>query len=123
MQSPGLTIGEAAVRLGLTTHTLRYYESEQLLLGTPGRTAAGRRRYDEDDLRWIEMVRRLRATGMPVRAVRAYAVLCRAGAGNEDQRLALLQAHRAEVLAHLAEVTDHLDAITAKIEGYRSVWS
>lgn len=116
----GLTIGEAAARLGLTTHTLRYYESEDLLVGTPGRTSAGRRRYDEADLRWIQMVQRLRATGMPVRSVRAYAELCRAGAGNEEQRLALLHAHRQEVLAHLEEVTEHLTAITAKIEGYQA---
>lgn len=122
VQSPGMTIGEAAARLGLTTHTLRYYESEQLLLGSPGRTAAGRRRYDEDDVRWIEMVQRLRATGMPVRAIRAYAELCRAGPGNEDQRLAVLEAHRDEVRRHLAEVTDHLDAINHKIAGYRTVW-
>ena len=118
--STGLTIGEAAARLGLTTHTLRYYESENLLVGSPGRTSANRRRYDEADLRWIEMVQRLRATGMPVRSVRAYADLCREGAGNEAQRLALLHAHRAQVLEHLTEVTDHLAAITAKIEGYES---
>lgn len=36
-----------------------------------------------DDLRWIQMVTRLRATGMPIRDVRRYAALVREGAGNE----------------------------------------
>ena len=113
-----LTIAEAAQRLGLTTHALRYYETEGLLVGAPSRTATGRRRYDERDLGWIVMVQRLRATGMPVREVREYAELVRAGEGTEAQRLALLRAHRERVLAQLAEVSGHLGAITAKIEGY-----
>ncbi|GAB3601856.1 hypothetical protein GCM10027586_05040 [Kineococcus gypseus] len=113
-----MSIAEAAQRLGLSTHALRYYETEGLLVGTPARTPAGRRRYDERDLTWIVMVQRLRATGMPVREVREYAELVRAGEGTEAARLALLRAHRERVLAQLAEVTEHLGAITAKIEGY-----
>jgi DNA-binding transcriptional MerR regulator len=113
-----LTIAEAAQRLGLTTHALRYYETEGLLVGTPARTSAGRRRYGEADLRWIVMVQRLRATGMPVREVREYAELCRAGAGNEEARLDILRTHRDRVLAQLDEVTGHLGAITAKIDVY-----
>ncbi len=113
-----LTIAEAAQRLGLSTHALRYYETEGLLVGPPPRTTTGRRRYGEDDLRWIVMVQRLRATGMPVREIREYAALVRAGEGTERQRLALLTAHRQRVLAQLEEVTAHLGAITAKIEGY-----
>lgn len=115
----GLGIGEAAARAGTSVHTLRYYESAGLLVRPPGRDPAGRRRYDDDDLRWIVVVQRLRATGMPVAAVRAYADLCRAGAGNEAQRLELLLAHRETVRAQLEEVGGHLAAIEAKISGYR----
>ncbi len=42
----------------------------------------------------------------------------RAGDGNESERLALLQAHRLEVLRQLAEVTAHLGAIDHKIGIY-----
>ena len=82
------------------------------------RTTAGRRRYDAGDLRWIETLQRLRATGMPIREVREYAGLCRAGEGNEAQRLRLLREHRSRVLAQLDEVNRHLGAITAKIDLY-----
>jgi DNA-binding transcriptional MerR regulator len=116
----GLSIAEAAERLGLSTHALRYYETEGLLVGTPARTSAGRRRYEEADLRWIVMVQRLRATGMPVREVREYAELCRAGAGNEQARLQVLRAHRERVLSQLEVVTNHLGAITAKIDLYEA---
>ena len=46
--------------------------------------------------------------------------LVRAGAGNEQERLALLRAHRQVVLARLAEVQEHLGAIEYKIGLYES---
>ena len=114
----GLTIAEAAARLGLTADTLRYYEKDRLLLRPVPRASSGHRRYEEPDLRWIELVTRLRSTGLPIRDVRRYADLVRAGAGNEAQRLALLRAHRERVLQQLAEVTSHLGAIDYKIGIY-----
>lgn len=114
----GYSIAEAAEMLGLTTHTLRYYERDGLMLAPVARAASGHRRFTDGDLQWITLVTRLRATGMPIRDVRRYAELVRAGDGNEDERLALLRAHRQAVLTRLAEVTDHLGAIDAKIGIY-----
>jgi DNA-binding transcriptional MerR regulator len=115
---PVLTIAEAAERAGLTAHTLRYYERDGLLLRAVPRSVSGHRRYTERDLQWIRMITCLRATGMPIREIRSYVALCRDGAGNEGERLALLEAHRRRVLAQLAEVTDHLGAIDYKIGIY-----
>jgi DNA-binding transcriptional MerR regulator len=115
----GLTIAEAARRCGLTAHTLRYYERDGLLLEQVGRASTGHRRYTERDLAWITLITRLRATGMPIRDIRAYAALCRAGEGNEEQRLALLLSHRERVLAELAATSSHLEAIDGKIDVYR----
>ena len=116
--TPGLTIAETAERTGLTTHTLRYYERDGLMLGEVDRSASGHRRYTEHDLGWVEMITRLRSTGMPIREVRAYAALVRAGDGHWEERLDLLRAHRVRVLAQLAEVTEHLGAIDRKIGLY-----
>ena len=113
-----VTIAEAAAATGLTTHTLRYYERDGLLLSPPARSSTGVRRYRDVDLAWITMITRLRATGMPIRTIRAYAELCRQGDGNEHERLELLLAHRDRVLADLARVTDHLGAINRKIGIY-----
>jgi DNA-binding transcriptional MerR regulator len=113
-----LTIAEASERTGLTPHTLRYYERDGLLISPVARSSSGHRAYSEQDLRWIVMLTCLRATGMPIVAIRRYVRLVQAGAGNENQRLELLRAHRREVLARLAEVTDHLSAIDGKIALY-----
>ncbi|GGA71063.1 MerR family transcriptional regulator [Pseudoclavibacter endophyticus] len=112
------SIAEVAETTGLTAHTLRYYERDDLLLTPVARDTGGRRVYDDGDLRWIVMLTRLRATGMPISSIRQYAELVRAGDGNEAERLALLTAHRKVVLGRLAEVTEHLGAIEGKIAIY-----
>lgn len=113
-----LTIAEAAEQSGLTPHTLRYYERDGLMLAAVDRSASGHRRYSQRDLTWIELITRLRSTGMPIRDVRRYAALVRDGDGNEAERLALLKAHREHVEAQLAKVTGHLRAIDHKIGIY-----
>lgn len=114
----GWTISEAAKRSGLSTHTLRYYERDDLLLAPIARTSSGHRVYSDVDLRWIAMLTRLRATGMPIADMKQYAALARDGDGNEAERLALLCGHRLRVLAHLDEVTGHLGAIDRKVAIY-----
>src|ERR1700684_2249558 len=117
MASDQLTIAEVAERTGLTRHTLRYSERAGLMLGVD-RADSGHRRYSERDLGWIELITKLRATGMPVRDVRRYAELVRAGDDSEDERLALLRAHRERVRAQLDTMTAYLDAIDMKIGYY-----
>jgi DNA-binding transcriptional MerR regulator len=115
----GLSIAEAARRTGVSVHTLRYYERAGLVVTPVGRNASGRRRYRQLDLDWIHVCTRLRATGMPIRTIRRYAQLVAAGHGNEQERLALMEAHRAEVTARLAELQENLELIDHKIGVYR----
>jgi DNA-binding transcriptional MerR regulator len=115
----GLTIADAAACTGVSVHTLRYYERAGLVVTTVDRTAGGQRRYHKLDLDWIMVCTRLRATGMPIREIRRYAELVAAGPGNEQDRLALLEAHRAEVAARLAEMRECLRLIDHKIDVYR----
>jgi DNA-binding transcriptional MerR regulator len=114
----GLTVGEAAAKVGLSVHTLRWYEQEGLV--TPvGRDAVGRRRYSPDDLDWLQLLTCLRGTGMPVREMRRYAELARTGPATEEERLQLFEEHRERVLARIADLHRDLDAINAKIDYYR----
>jgi DNA-binding transcriptional MerR regulator len=117
--SAGLSISEAAHRTGVSAHTLRYYERAGLVVTAVDRTASGRRRYHQVDLDWIVVCTRLRATGMPIKAIRRYAELVAGGHGNELDRLALLEAHRADVTAKLAEIQQSLKVLDHKIDVYR----
>ena len=111
------TITEVAERTGLSKDTLRWYESEGLIPRVR-RDASGYRSYDEAAVRIIELVIRLRRTGMPVRDAKAFVALTQQGAATHGRRLALLREHHRRVLAHLAEVTGDLHAIESKIDHY-----
>jgi DNA-binding transcriptional MerR regulator len=113
-----LTVAEAAREAGVTAHTLRYYDRAGLLARVE-RNGAGHRRFTAEDIDWVVMVTRLRATGMPIRAIRQYAELVREGEGNEAQRLALLEAHRERVLEQLADIRRNLELVDYKIGLYR----
>ena len=113
-----LTISDVAAETGLTTSTLRYYEQEGLLRGQIDRASSSHRRYSEQDLRWVEFITKLRATGMPIRDIRRYTELAREGDHTTPERLALLVDHRERVLAQLADMQRSLDAIDFKIATY-----
>ncbi|MEV4312257.1 MerR family transcriptional regulator [Actinocrispum sp. NPDC049592] len=115
----GLTIAEAAEHSGVSVHTLRYYERAGLVITPVERNNAGRRRYRQLDLDWIRICTRLRATGMPIKSIKRYAELVAAGRGNEKERLALMEAHRDEVLAKIADLEENLRLIDHKIDVYR----
>jgi DNA-binding transcriptional MerR regulator len=115
---PELTVAEAAREAGVSAHTLRYYERAGLL-ETVERNGAGHRRFTSEDIAWVVMITRLRATGMPIRRIREYAELVWAGEGNERERLAIMEAHREQVLEQLAAIQRNLELIDFKIDLYR----
>jgi DNA-binding transcriptional MerR regulator len=110
------SIGDAAVKCGLSRHTLRWYERIGLL-GPIERGSDGRRRFGERDLEWLSLLVKLRATGMPVGEMRRYAELVRSGTGHAE-RLELIRKHREEVLRALARQRECLELLDAKISRY-----
>jgi DNA-binding transcriptional MerR regulator len=115
-----LTVSEAADRVGLTPHTLRWYEQEGLVAPV-GRDSAGRRRYTDADIDWLTLLTRLRRTGMPVRDMRRYAELARQGDDTLLDRVALFEQHRARVLAQIDELQEDLAVLNYKIDAYRQI--
>jgi DNA-binding transcriptional MerR regulator len=114
-----LSIGDVAGRTGLSVHALRFYEREGLLLSPHvTRGSGGHRRYTPEDVRWLEICLRLRASGMPLAEIRRYAELVREGPGNEKERLELLRAQQCRVEEQLAELNDCLRIITHKVAVY-----
>ena len=113
-----MSISEAAERAGLSTHTLRYYEREGLMIGGVGRASSTHRRYTDADLVWIDFLTKLRSTAMPISKVREYVDLVRLGDRSTSARLALLQEHRLTVLAQIDEMTHSLRGIEHKIAIY-----
>lgn len=111
------SIGDFARQTGLSVHTLRYYEQEGLL--TPARDGGGRRRYTPEDAAWVDFLKRLKATGMPIREMRRYAALRAQGGATLEARLALLEAHAARLDADIRALLAHREKLQEKIAFYR----
>ncbi|ONI67423.1 MerR family transcriptional regulator [Kribbella sp. ALI-6-A] len=114
-----VTIGEASRVSGLPVETLRYYDREGLFGDLP-RDSGGRRRFTPDALGLLDILLRLRRTGMPVEQVREFAEHVRAGDHLRAGRLALLRAHRERVAMDLAQLEADLEVIDWKIAAYQA---
>lgn len=114
-----LSIGDVSAATGLSVHALRFFEREDLFLRAIPRTSGGQRLYDESDLDWLTLCNRFRESGMPLATLKEFAALVRSGPGNENERLALLEAHERSVLAKIADLEHNLDVIRTKISIYR----
>jgi DNA-binding transcriptional MerR regulator len=118
--STEMTIAEAAERSGLSAHTLRYYERIGLIHPVD-RGANGHRRYGRDDLEWLDLLIKLRTTGMPIRQMVEYAELVRQGPKTVTRRRAMLEGHRAEITARMAELEDTAAVLDRKIAMYHEM--
>ena len=116
----GLTVQQASDKTGLSTHTIRYYERIGLLPSIQ-RANNGHRRYSEDDIGWIEFLKCLRSTGMPISEMQRYVELQQKGDSTRHDRLMLLEAHRHRIKAKIGELNSILERIEGKIGHYQSL--
>ena len=115
-----MTIQELSETVGLSAHTLRYYEKEGLIFSV-NRTKNGHRRYSEDDIAWIRFLCCLRATGMPISQIKLYITLMQAGESTIEERKTILELHRDALLDKLKILEHNLSTINWKIDFYEQV--
>ena len=110
-----MTISELADATGVSKHTLRYYERMGLVPLVERDRSSGHRRYGSGHAQWIEFLKNLRACGMPIRDIRAYARLVSRGDGTWPARQAMLAKHRERVVATIALLQKHRAALDVKL--------
>ena len=111
------SIGEFSEVTGLGIHTLRYYEHENLI--TPVRNSSNRRRYSEKDITWIAFIKRLKATGMPIKEIKRYAVLRAKGNSTLTERMEMLIQHRQSLKDQIKQLQEHEAKLEEKIAFYQ----
>jgi DNA-binding transcriptional MerR regulator len=115
-----LRIGELAARTGHTVHAIRWYEAQGLIPGVI-RDAGGRRSYRDRHLSWIELIQKLRLTGMSIAQIREYAALVAQGRGTLKQQQVMLRAHRVRVEKTIEDWKVALEMLDHKID-YFEEW-
>ena len=112
----GWDIATTADHLGVSAHTLRYYE--RIGLVRVDRDASGHRRYDAAGVRRLVFLTRMRASGMPIRDLRRYVDMVEAGRNTVPERLSLLTEHRDGLPTRIDELRLALSATDYKIAAY-----
>lgn len=112
----GYPIGKFSKMVSLSIDALRYYEKERLII--PARDQNNRRTYSEADQRWIAFIKRLKATGMPIKEIKTYARLRYQGNSTIDERLQLLFTQKNRLTAQRQEIDAHIAFLENKIATY-----
>ena len=112
------TIQEVEKEMGLSIHTLRYYEKIGLLHPIR-RGENGRRVYSEADLGWIYWLKLLRESGMPIRMMKRYVEITRAGDHTMSERCAILEEHRNHLREKIGTLHGYLERLDQKVEFYQ----
>jgi MerR family transcriptional regulator, aldehyde-responsive regulator len=92
-----MNIAQAAAQSGLSIDTIRFYE-KSAMLPKLARDKRGWRSFDAPSIDWLVTLERLRATGMPLKDIKRFAVLANSIAAQTKaaakERLQLLERHQ-----------------------------
>ncbi|GAB6092692.1 MerR family transcriptional regulator [Furfurilactobacillus curtus] len=113
------SIHQVAEQLQLSISTIRYYD-QQGLLPFVTKNKAGHREFTVADLGFMRTITCLKQTGMVLRDIRQYILLCMAGASSIPARRQLLAAHRQAVMDKQAQLTAGLVEIDQKLVRYEA---
>jgi DNA-binding transcriptional MerR regulator len=112
------SIGEFSKLVGVSEHTLRFYESEGLI--KVNRNDNNIRVYSEENIKWIEALLHLKKTGMSLKDMKQFAMWGHMGNETVEERLDLLKNHRKKVVEELKKLQESLEFLDNKIIYYEN---
>ncbi|MCA0970860.1 MerR family transcriptional regulator [Halobacillus litoralis] len=111
-------IGELSKEIGVSEHTLRYYEKEGLVV--PERGENNIRRYTEHNKLWVEFIIHMKETGMSLEDLKNYTQLWESGEEGTAEMIEILTNHREKVKKQLDTFRKNLELLNKKIDFYQN---
>ena len=108
---------EVAQITGLSEHTLRFYEKQQLILNIK-RDSNNYRLYSDFDIQWIQFLTKVKSTNMPLKDIQKYAELMAKGNSTLAEREEMLLKHKQRIAEQISTLSDILIQIDNKILSY-----
>ena len=115
-----LGISDVSRLTKLKPHTLRYYESIGLIMDVK-RNSSGKRVYSEEDLKWLEVINRLRTTGMNINKMKEYARLRHLGDETITERKNIMKEHLGSIEREIQMLQEARAYVTRKVEIYNEM--
>lgn len=113
------TIGQVAKMQHLTISQIRYYD-KQGLFPFLQRNEKGDRVFDEEALKYLEMILCLKNTSMPIQKIKQFIDWSMEGESTILQRLALMKQQETNVLQLIQDTEKNLKKIQQKIAKYEN---
>ena len=111
------TVKEVADILGVSVHTVRYYDDQGLIPGTK-RDSYNQRIFDDMELEWLFVSISLRDTGLPLKEIKRYIELYQQGDSTLQQRFDIMSKQRAKVLEEMENLKLRIKVLDRKVDHY-----
>lgn len=115
-----MNIKKFSILTKISAHTIRYYEKIGLLTQI-SRNSSGHRCFTQKDINWLEFIKRLKDTGMPLDNILKYSELREKGTATSELRMNMLQQHAVLLAEKISAEQQHLHILQQKIEHYSAV--
>lgn len=113
------TIGEVAKIMNLSVPTLRYYDKEGLL-PLLERTERGIRRFNDNDISWLNMIECLKNTGMQIKDIKTFFEGYVEGDSSIEKRYKMFLERKAEAEKRIEILQKSLELINYKCNYYKT---
>ncbi|EJS2841088.1 MerR family transcriptional regulator [Listeria monocytogenes] len=110
-------IKDFATKTGLSIDTLRYYEEEELLI--PARNEKNYRVYTEEDYCWVQLLLKMKQTGMTITNIKNFAALQKQGDKTLPNRIQILDNHMENLYEQQKGLAETISFVAKKVDGYR----
>ncbi|GKU24256.1 MerR family transcriptional regulator [Clostridium folliculivorans] len=112
-----MTIAEVSAKFGVSQDTLRYYERIGLIPPV-NRSKSKIRDYTEEDCKWVEFIKCMRSSGLPIEVLIEYVTLFQEGDETAEARKVLLIEQRDNLVAKMEEMKSTIERLNGKIARY-----
>lgn len=114
------TVKDVARIMNISEHTIRFY-ADKGLFPNMKRNNHDVRLFDEDDLKWVQIVLCMKAIGTPLKEIKHYIELCLQGDATIEKRYQIILKQKEVALKQMRELKKQLSLLDYKIKYYQDL--
>lgn len=114
------TIKQISDRLEVSSHTLRFYEKENIIENIQ-RDENGNRQYSLQDVKWIYLILCLRETGMPLKEIKTYVAHTKKGRETVPERYHMISNQKQKAVDEMERLHQKITVLEDKLLFYSNL--